>query len=981
MLGRLGLPTGLLFGPDPKLEFRKPGQGIHLLPGPLDDDASSYRQAIPASDPYWQHYWTLFDSTTDVITLVDSYTLSQTIQLCPTNLHTLVDVLYQRLTTLLSIQSFPHATLSPSSTTTTTNHLESNLTKQALNCVRVLSRILPFIIKPQTSVTDPLEEEIFWTTTNVHRSNSTLATHDHDANNDQHDQFVIDDDDDDNDNDNERRPLESGRDEQQHEWQHVPPLAERLLKTLVDLLFVPGFTVPEACRSNQNSCISYVIWEPGIASNPKTPLPPSNESILSTRLEILRLLSLSLSLPSLLTAPHLFHSLSNRWRDALVVGVTNANDQNDSHSNMTKTLKRNVVLCLLCCLMNTAFGQGQMSTNTSFNTEDKHSSSTTATTTTTKTSSSLSSLAMGAADKFGQVLSLRKQDVKGMLTTTCLQLLGQLMIQHAPPSTSSVTITNKLNTNENENNSFNHFISKLHRSRDFNLILNSCLNNLEKLIQSKTESFINLNTLPLSTTTSSTTTTTPNSSFSSTTNNIGGSIKEMLIVLWKCFELNSKLFQHLIETDKVVQLLIYLFTLCLEHKHDENEMGLVRLCIFLIQTISAQKGLNHCLNLPIELKSTLKQRYEIPSSSSCTLSDFIIISIHQLIFKTNSKLNSLYLNLILILNNCSNSFKQLSESSSIRLGQLFLTFSNSKFLLMEEGNPRLIYYLLETFNNVIHFQLSDNPELIYVLLKCHKRFETLSTFTLNKAIKEINQIKVEKQNKKNLNLKQNENYQQQQQQQQQMSEKSKGKRPERQMIGTRTRSSLSALSVQDLNLDEEDIHQNEDQDETNQRQSQDENTNLNSDQQEQVFVGKNGFVPTEAWVSSWRSGLPLDSIMIMLSELGPLVVDLVNEQDTLSSKKSTTTSTTPKSIISLLSSASLNGLLPPEPNLIKREFNQTPQSITWLASLIYGNVYLSLFELMRELPVQLFGIATHSTTKQSGQQLLSRFVSGWNLNR
>ena len=45
----------------------------------------------------------------------------------------------------------------------------------------------------------------------------------------------------------------------EEQWEEEPPLAEKLLAALVDLLFVPGFTVAEECRT-EDGAVAYVIW-------------------------------------------------------------------------------------------------------------------------------------------------------------------------------------------------------------------------------------------------------------------------------------------------------------------------------------------------------------------------------------------------------------------------------------------------------------------------------------------------------------------------------------------------------------------------------------------------------------------------------------------------------------------------------------------------------------------------------------------------
>lgn len=83
----------------------------------------------------------------------------------------------------------------------------------------------------------------------------------------------------------------------------------------------------------------------------------------------------------------------------------------------------------------------------------------------------------------------------------------------------------------------------------------------------------------------------------------------------------------------------------------------------------------------------------------------------------------------------------------------------------------------------------------------------------------------------------------------------------------------------------------------------------------------------------------------MLSELRPTVLDLAMH------------STNNASAITYLQTASLLGLLPPAPPIRPRRFIFTPQSLTWLASLVYGSVYLSNLELLRNVQVELFAVA------------------------
>lgn len=50
-------------------------------------------------------------------------------------------------------------------------------------------------------------------------------------------------------------------------------------------------------------------------------------------------------------------------------------------------------------------------------------------------------------------------------------------------------------------------------------------------------------------------------------------------------------------------------------------------------------------------------------------------------------------------------------------------------------------FRLEIFNQIIYHQFSQNPNLLYAILRSHKRFEELGTFTLAKGLREVQRIK------------------------------------------------------------------------------------------------------------------------------------------------------------------------------------------------------------------------------------------------
>jgi hypothetical protein len=148
----------------------------------------------------------------------------------------------------------------------------------ALNCIRVLTRILPYIYELEQL--HDWENKFFW---GVRRKRTRYATP----------QFFVDqklilcrkaalardvlfDE-----SQEELAKLEAAGEE----FEEVKPLAEELIDTLIDLLFFADFTLPR--QANSKSKVSYAIWQSGVGCN--TSVGTSKEFD-NNRIEILRLL-------------------------------------------------------------------------------------------------------------------------------------------------------------------------------------------------------------------------------------------------------------------------------------------------------------------------------------------------------------------------------------------------------------------------------------------------------------------------------------------------------------------------------------------------------------------------------------------------------------------------------------------------------------------------------------------------------------------
>jgi hypothetical protein len=175
----------------------------------------------------------------------------------PENIVTLIRVITSRLFNLVSDHTFPSAptkyVTSFASSLIKGGTTERNTTKEVLNCLRVLQRVLPVIFELE-SEPSVFEREVLWKRDvvegQVHREPTGQAP-----------QFVIEDEDEDNDNDGESGASAAGASPHplQKQISTLPSIAEKLLSCLVDLLFCCGFTLPPKLQVDHHK-INYVIW-------------------------------------------------------------------------------------------------------------------------------------------------------------------------------------------------------------------------------------------------------------------------------------------------------------------------------------------------------------------------------------------------------------------------------------------------------------------------------------------------------------------------------------------------------------------------------------------------------------------------------------------------------------------------------------------------------------------------------------------------
>ncbi|KAK2460561.1 hypothetical protein APHAL10511_007031 [Amanita phalloides] len=839
-------PFGLL-GDEAKLAFPTQPGGIAKL--------ASVRN-IPDNDSYWEQYFVLFDSASDVFSLITPHHIRRALLDAPENVATLVRVVSSRLFQLISDHTFPSSTptvaaFASSLIKARTGTPERNTTKEVLNCLRVLQRVLPVIFELEGDV-DPFEQDLLWKRGDLDGIDRTLEA-------EGTPQFVIDDEDEEI--GTEPRTATSEMSQDHSVKVQLPCLAERLVDSVFDLLFCCGFTLPPRMQVDHHK-IQYIIWEKGVGSTLDLGTSTTYDF---HKIEVLRLLLVLLSKQIYVSPNSLFSKPSSYTLYAV------------------QKTPRHKILTLLCSLLNTAMSSATAN-DKSFGT-------------------------MAGKLPYNHLV-FKGEDLRSTLVGLCLQNLCILLdFQSGSARDRATDGNNGSPLPAARTNAFRYFMMKLHRVQDFEFIHQGIIGILDQQI-------------------------------AATNNVLPGARKsiphvpETVLFFWKILALNKKFRGHVLESANSMNLVVNLLCYGLEIKDKPQQHGLCRALSYIIQTLSAESSFG------VKLASPLKVQPPTKWSTTGTAGDFLINAIYAMVATTSGSLNSLYPALLITLSNSAPYFKNLTVTSSSRLIQLFTSLSSPLFLLADEGHPRLLFFMLEVFNTIIHHHLSGNANLIYGILSSHKKFEDLGTFTLATGLKEIRRVQLARE------------------------EQAKGTRDESNLlsagkekghfmendgmynVGTPTTPGVSTPRHLETEEDHVDIApsttgstsgHNSEHDPSDkvrgkmkERRSSSLEMSPNLERLTAAGIGRNGFVATHEWVISWQQGLPLDIIMLVISELLPKI------QELQASRKANSAAT----ILEFLSSIDLKHVLPDVPPLAPRPFMWSDASIVWQTSLIWGEIYV-----------------------------------------
>jgi High-temperature-induced dauer-formation protein len=180
------------------------------------------------------------------------------------------------------------------------------------------------------------------------------------------------------------------------------------------------------------------------------------------------------------------------------------------------------------------------------------------------------------------------KDPKQILVTYTLQFLLVTVLYPIPEQPGVVT----------PKNFYRHFLGRLHRPQDFQFIVDGMTRILNQPLQA------NASYIPG---------TQPSVRFA----------PEIIMLFWEITQCNKRFRSFIIDTERAHDFVILVLFYALEYKGDASKQGVVRMCAFLLQTLSVETNFGLNLNKSFEAQDTLPPAIRITGFKG-TYADFLI---------------------------------------------------------------------------------------------------------------------------------------------------------------------------------------------------------------------------------------------------------------------------------------------------------------------------------------------------------------------
>jgi len=96
------------------------------------------------------------------------------------------------------------------------------------------------------------------------------------------------------------------------------------------------------------------------------------------------------------------------------------------------------------------------------------------------------------------------------------------------------------------------------------------------------------------------------------------------MLFWETLQCNKRFRSFIIDTDRGHEFLTSILFFAMEYKTDSTKQGVVRMCVFVLQTLSSESNFGKLLNQDFETQDALPTIIKLQDFRG-TYADFLII--------------------------------------------------------------------------------------------------------------------------------------------------------------------------------------------------------------------------------------------------------------------------------------------------------------------------------------------------------------------
>lgn len=179
------------------------------------------------------------------------------------------------------------------------------------------------------------------------------------------------------------------------------------------------------------------------------------------------------------------------------------------------------------------------------------------------------------------------KDPKQILVTYSLQFLLVTLLYSIPEG-----------NGEPQKNYLRSYLGRIHRPQDFQFVVDGMTRILNQPLQA-------------------------NASYIPGTHSSVRFAPEMIMLFWEITQCNKRFRSFIVDTQRAHDFVVLILFYALEYKSDASKQGVVRMCAFLLQTLSVEKNFGVNLNKHFEAQETLPPVIRLQGFRG-TYADFVI---------------------------------------------------------------------------------------------------------------------------------------------------------------------------------------------------------------------------------------------------------------------------------------------------------------------------------------------------------------------